>query len=291
MTTIGIIGIGLIGSSIAQGLKLADPGLEFVICDKDERALKTAREISIEANFTSNPVEVAQHCDIIFICTPVRTIDSVAKSLSADLKAGTIITDVGSVKSYVVKMAAPHIPANCHFIPGHPVAGLESAGPENGFPGLFENRNWILTPPEEIDKAAIKKLRGLLEKLNVKNVIEMDPESHDRILGFTSHMPHVIAFAAMMESSEISQDLDIDISRFNGGSYEDMTRVATADTIMWRDIFLTNGDNIKKVVRDFITQMEGYLDLMEKDKIDMLAQKIENARQLKQDQNDKKNTG
>lgn len=284
---IGIIGIGLIGSSLAQALKKVDQDRQIVICDQSVDHLEIARDMDLGTAYTTRLSDIGQKCDLIFLCIPVRSMGDVVKDLAPYLKPGAIITDVGSVKSYVIRTVEHHIPADCHFIPGHPVAGLETSGPDKGYAELFENRSYVLTPSAKTDKIAIKTVRDVLSPIGV-HISELDPESHDKILGFTSHFPHIIAFSAMLESEKISQTLDIDVSEFNGGSYEDMTRVATADMAMWRDIFLTNSDNLENVLQDIKARMDFFIELAKNKDVKELEDLVEKARELKIMQNAKK---
>lgn len=280
---IGIIGIGLIGSSLVQALLRARKDLNILTCDTNIENLETARDMGLGHAFTPHSTDIARECDIIFICVPVRSMGQVVAEMADALTKGTIITDVGSVKSTVIRDVEPHIPQGCFFVPGHPVAGLESAGPAKGFAELFENRSYVFTPSRTTTPQSLKRVRELIETTGAKT-LELDPETHDRVLGFTSHLPHVIAFAAMLESHKMSEDLGLDISIFNGGSYEDMTRVSTADLAMWRDIFLTNSDNIRFVVKNMMAQVDKLLAFMEDQDIEGLSDKIDRARQYKLEQ-------
>lgn len=278
---IGIIGIGLMGSSLAQALKAARPELCFLVGDSKESHLETARKMQLGALYTTDIGKVAAASDILFIATPVRSMGAIAAEIGPILKEGAIVSDLGSVKGHVIKEVEPHIPEGRHFVPGHPVAGLERAGPEHGAAALFDGRSWILTPTARTDRAALESVRTLLSSLNLARIIDLDPETHDRILGFTSHLPHVIAFAAMLESARLGETLGVSMPDYNGGSYDDMTRVAAADRIMWRDIFLTNGAPITAAIRGLIDQMEGFLAAMAEGDEAALSDLIDRARTLK----------
>ena len=284
---IGIIGFGLIGASLAHAWKKNNPDTVIFAGDINDAHLRVARDRNLADHTTQDVRKLAQECEIIFLCVPPRTMGTIAREIGPRLRKGAIVSDVGSVKDYVIKEIGPHIPDHAHFIPGHPVAGKETSGPQDGFAELFKGRSYVLTPLENTPREKIDTLAELIA-LTGANIVEMDAKTHDTALGFTSHMPHVLAFSAMIQSENLSQDLGLDISQFNGGSYEDMTRVATADMAMWRDVFLTNSDNIKTVVHNVIEQMEGLLTLMDEKDLSGLEQTIDKARALKQDQNDKK---
>lgn len=280
---IGIIGIGLIGSSLAQAFLQSDSEADILVCDHNIEHLETARDMGLGNAFTPHSADAARECDVIFICVPVRSMGKLVSEMAPSLTPGTIITDVGSVKSTVIRDVEPHIPDDCFFVPGHPVAGLEASGPEKGIATLFENRSYVFTPCSRTTPESLEKVRTLIEKTGAKT-LDLDAEQHDRILGFTSHMPHIIAFAAMLESHKMSDDMGLDISIFNGGSYEDMTRVSTADLTMWRDIFLTNSENIRYVVKNTMAQVDKFLSFMEDRNIEDLSELIDRARHYKLDQ-------
>ena len=264
------------GASLAQALRHAIPDLDIFICDRSETNLTTAREMGLGSGYSSSLSDAADHAEIIFICVPVRSIGQVVAELAPYLKPGTIISDIGSVKGSVIKDVEAVLPDHCHFVPGHPVAGRESSGPENGIAHLFDNRNYVFTPTANTDRAALAAVRDLIARLNVKEIIEIDAQTHDRILGFTSHMPHVIAFCTMIESVRLSEELNEKVARFNGGSYQDMTRVAAADVTMWSDIFLTNSKPITQTAKNMIAQLENFISMLEKQDekgiIDLISQ-------------------
>ena len=285
---IGFAGFGLIAASLALSFKdiASDKVSQIYAYDINQSHIDTALERNMIDAGASDP-QILSSCDIIFLATPVRAMASVMQRIAPFLKADTIITDVGSVKEYVIETVTPYIPKTCHFIPGHPVAGKETSGPEKGINGLFKNRTYVLTPLSESHTHALDILKDLIETLGACPVV-MDAKTHDQTLAFTSHMPHVIAFSSMIQSEALSNILNTDIAQFNGGSYEDMTRVATADLDMWRDVFLTNADNIRLVLKNLMDEIDnclGYFDDTHKEKLEDFIQK---AQHLKKMQNEKK---
>ena len=175
----------------------------------------------------------------MIVCTPVGACEAVAKAIAPALSAGAIVTDVGSVKSSIVRQMQPHLPDNVHFVPGHPIAGTEESGPDAGFAELFVNRWCILTPPEGTDAAAIETLKKFWTALG-SNVETMDAHHHDQVLAITSHLPHLIAYNIVGTASDLEMVKDSEVIKYSAGGFRDFTRLAASDPTMWRDVFLHN---------------------------------------------------
>ncbi|GAB4573772.1 MAG: prephenate/arogenate dehydrogenase family protein [Rhodothalassiaceae bacterium] len=278
---IGIIGFGLMGASLALALRKAEPGHGFFVSDCKPDRLDMARRLLPDAQCDTDARAIAARAELVILATPVRSMGDIARRIAPGLADGTILTDLGSVKAQVIKDVAPHVPKGVHFLPGHPVAGREQAGPEHADPTLFEGRSWILTPVPGTDPSALARLEALLSSLPLARILRMEAESHDRALAFSSHLPHVIAFAAMLESARLGERLGIDMRHVNGGSYEDMTRVAAADPVMWRDVFLSNARNIESEIGALISGMESLLASMRAGDAEGLTALIARARALK----------
>jgi len=156
----------------------------------------------------------------------------------------------------VVKDMAPHLPANVHFVPAHPVAGTEHSGPDSGFAELFVNRWCILTPPAGTDKAAVERLAAFWRALGA-NVETMSPEHHDLVLAVTSHLPHLIAYTIVGTADELSEVTKSEVLQFSAGGFRDFTRIAASDPTMWRDIFLANKDAVLEMLGRFSEDLSG----------------------------------
>jgi cyclohexadieny/prephenate dehydrogenase len=189
---VAIVGLGLIGSSIARALRKAGIAGTIVAIDRDPAVRARVLELGI-ADEASSELQAVAGADFVMLCVPVLANASVAQAMASYLAAGAIVSDVGSVKGAVVRDIAPHLPAGVHFVPAHPVAGTEHSGPDAGFAELFVNRWSILTPPPGTDEAAIARVRGFWEAIG-SNVEVMTPEHHDLVLAITSHVPHLIAY-------------------------------------------------------------------------------------------------
>nr|MDX3810492.1 prephenate dehydrogenase/arogenate dehydrogenase family protein [Bosea sp. (in: a-proteobacteria)] len=190
---LAIIGIGLIGSSIAHAAKELNLAGTIVLADRDEAVRQRARELGLGHLVAETAVEAVRDADHVILCVPVGACGSVAAEIACGLKPGAILSDVGSVKGAVVDAVMPHLPEGVSFVPAHPVAGTENSGPDAGFSSLFLNRWCILTPPEGTDPAAIARTRQLWEGMGAL-VEVMSAQHHDLVLAVTSHLPHLIAY-------------------------------------------------------------------------------------------------
>ena len=247
---IALIGIGLIGSSIAHDIKRLGIAKEVVISTRSAETLKRAEELKLGDRYTPSSAEAVKGADLVIVSVPVGASESVAKEIAAHLKSGAIVTDVGSTKASVIAQMQPHMPSNVHFIPGHPLAGTEKSGPDAGFPGLFKGRWCIFTPVPGTDEAAIKTLRGFWETLGSR-VDEMDPEHHDKVLAIVSHLPHLIAYNIVGTADDLETVTESEVIKYSASGFRDFTRLAASDPTMWRDVCLHNRDAILEMLSRF----------------------------------------
>lgn len=262
MKNIGIIGIGLIGSSLARDF-LASGDTSLHIYDASPEHMDTARELNLGHHYHHSAADLAELCDIIFICVPVRRIAQVVADIAPHLRYGTILSDVGSVKAPVFKAVQDiNLPDGVHFVPGHPAAGLEYYGPTAGKTGLFHGKTYALTPDDHTDRAAVSTIRSLIETNTGARVLELDAQTHDRIFAYTSHMPHILAFAAMNATSRAGAAAGENVLPYAGTTYRDWTRVARSDAVMWRDIFLTNTDAIRASLDLYLDEIQHLMDMI-----------------------------
>ncbi|TNE36033.1 MAG: prephenate dehydrogenase/arogenate dehydrogenase family protein, partial [Alphaproteobacteria bacterium] len=201
---IALIGIGLIGSSIARGARAKGLAREVVGTARSEETRKVALEHGVVDAVFETAAEAVSGADLVILCVPVGAMADVAKEIAGHLKPGAIVTDVGSVKGKVVEAVAPHMPEGVHFVAGHPIAGTEQSGPLAGFAELFEGRWCILTPTEGTDAAAVEKLKSFWEALG-SDVETMDPAHHDLVLAITSHVPHLIAYNIVGTAADLEE--------------------------------------------------------------------------------------
>ena len=197
-----------------------------------------------------DPATAVEGADCIILCTPIGTYRAICKALATHLEPGSILSDVGSVKRAPIRDISPNLPNDVQFVPGHPIAGTEHSGPESGFAELFEGRYWLLTPPVGTDPKAIARMRSMYERIGAL-VEEMDADYHDKVLGITSHVPHLIAYTIVGTATDLEQDLKNDVIRFSAGGFRDFTRIAASDPSMWRDVFLSNQDAVLEMLQRF----------------------------------------
>jgi cyclohexadieny/prephenate dehydrogenase len=247
---VALIGLGLIGSSIARAVKAQHLADELVTTDRSSDVRKRAKEIGLGDRVADSNAAAVEGADIVIACVPVGACGAVAKAIAAHLKAGAIVSDVGSVKGSVLKDMAEHLPTSVHFIPAHPVAGTEQSGPDSGFAELFVNRWCILTPPDEAAPQAVERLKSFWQALGA-NVETMDPQHHDLVLAITSHLPHLIAYTIVGTADELEGVTESEVLKFSAGGFRDFTRIAASDPTMWRDVFLSNKDAVLEMLGTF----------------------------------------
>jgi cyclohexadieny/prephenate dehydrogenase len=244
---IALVGIGLIGSSIARAVRHRKAARTIVAIDRDEATLARVRELGIADETTTDVAEGVRDADLVILCVPVGACDAVASAMSAALKAGAIVSDVGSVKASVIAQIQPHLPTGVSFVPAHPVAGTEYSGPDAGFATLFLKRWCILTPPEGTDEAAVERMRAFWSALG-SDVEVMTAQHHDLVLAITSHVPHLIAYNIVGTAADLETVTQSEVIKFSAGGFRDFTRIAASDPTMWRDVFLHNKEAVLEML-------------------------------------------
>ncbi len=247
---LALIGVGLIGSSIAHRVRRDGLAKEIVATARSQATRDTVVRLGIADKVFDTAAEAVSGADLIILCTPVGAFAGVAREIGPHLMPGAIVSDVGSVKQTVIDDVGPHMPAGVHLIPGHPVAGTENSGPEAGFPELFEGRWCIITPPEGADKAAADKLVRFWQALGSKTEV-MDARHHDLVLAITSHVPHLIAYNIVGTAADLETVTQSEVIKFSAGGFRDFTRIAASDPTMWRDIFLNNKEAVLEMLGRF----------------------------------------
>ena len=247
---LALIGIGLIGSSIALAARRAGAAGHIAISTRTPATLKRAEELHLGDSFHADPAEAVAGADCVIVCVPVGASGEVAAKIAPALKPGAIVSDVGSVKQSVIRQMAPHIPPGVHFIPAHPVAGTEHSGPAAGFAELFDNRWCILTPPPGTDPPAVERLAGFWRALGA-HVEVMAPAHHDMVLAITSHVPHLIAYNIVGTAAHLEEVSQSEVMKYAAGGFRDFTRIAASDPTMWRDVFLNNKEAVLEMLGRF----------------------------------------
>ena len=247
---LALIGVGLIGSSIARAARAEGVVRSIVATARSGATRRRVAELGIADQVTETNAAAVAGADLVIVCVPVGQCGAVAAEIGAHLKPGATISDVGSVKSSVIKDMGPHLPAGIHFVPAHPVAGTEHSGPDAGFAELFVNRWCILTPPDGADADAVERLAAFWRALGA-NVETMSAEHHDLVLAITSHVPHLIAYSIVGTADDLQTVTRSEVMKFSAGGFRDFTRIAASDPTMWRDVFLHNKDAVLEMLGRF----------------------------------------
>jgi cyclohexadieny/prephenate dehydrogenase len=247
---LALIGIGLIGGSIALGAKKHGLAGHVAANSRTAKTLARAKELGLGDSWYEDAAEAVKDADCVILSIPVGASGDVAKAIAPALKPGAIVSDVGSVKSSVVAQMTPHLPKDVHFVPAHPVAGTEYSGPDAALVDLFENRWSILTPPAGTDPGAVDRLAKFWRGLGA-NVEVMDPAHHDLVLAITSHVPHLIAYNIVGTAAHLEAVTESEVMKFSAGGFRDFTRIASSDPTMWRDVFLHNRDAVLEMLGRF----------------------------------------
>jgi cyclohexadieny/prephenate dehydrogenase len=248
--TIAIVGLGLIGSSIARASRAQGAVRSIVATARSPQTRKRVVELGIADKVVETNAEAVEGADLVIVCVPVGVCGAVAKEIGPHLAAGATISDVGSVKGSIVRDMGPHLPKTVHFVPAHPVAGTEHSGPDAGFAELFMNRWCILTPPQGTDAQAVDRLAAFWRLLGA-NVETMTPDHHDLVLAVTSHLPHLIAYTIVGTADELETVTRSEVLKFSAGGFRDFTRIASSDPVMWRDVFLNNKEAVLEMLGRF----------------------------------------
>ena len=261
--TVSIIGIGLIGSSIARGIKKHNIANKVVGYAKTLKTREKAMDLGYMDQVFDSANDAIKDANLVILCVPVGANRDIMIEISDNLSEGTILTDVGSVKAEVIKQLKDIIPDKVSFIPAHPIAGTEFSGPESGFAELFDHKWCVLTPYEKSKKQDIKKVKNFWERLGM-NVDEMSPEYHDLVLAITSHIPHLIAYNIVGTATNLAEITRKEVTKYAAGGFRDFTRIASSDPIMWRDIFLNNQEAVLEMLDKFSDDLSSLREAIKK---------------------------
>ena len=249
-----VIGVGLIGGSLARALKKAGVVGEVVGSGRDVSHLEKAKALNVIDSFDTDIALAVKGCDMVIVAVPLGAMQSVFEKIAAVITEDMIVTDVGSAKASVIKaakIAFKTLPKT--FVPGHPIAGTEKSGVEASFSELYENRRVIITPLESSSNDAVSKVRSMWQACGA-DVVETTIEHHDEVLAATSHLPHMLAFSLVDTLAKM--DSKNEIFDFAAGGFRDFTRIASSDPDMWRDICLSNGDALVIMIKKFTDDLQ-----------------------------------
>jgi cyclohexadieny/prephenate dehydrogenase len=247
---LALIGMGLIGSSIARAARAQGAVRSIVATARSAATRRRVAELGLADQVVETNAAAVEGADLVILCIPVGASGPVAREIEPHLQPGAIVSDVGSVKGAVLRDMAPFIPAGVHLVPAHPVAGTEYSGPDAGFAELFVDRWCILTPPEGAKPVAVERLAAFWRLLGA-NVETMSADHHDLVLAVTSHLPHLIAYTIVGTADELGQVTRSEVLQFSAGGFRDFTRIAASDPTMWRDVFLANKDAVLEMLGRF----------------------------------------
>jgi cyclohexadieny/prephenate dehydrogenase len=276
---ITIIGLGLIGSSLARVIKSKSLCDRLVLFDASDEVRKTAATLALGDVVADDITDAVQGADLVVMAIPVGAMASVANDMAPHLKHGAVITDTGSTKGSVIRDVSPYLPDHAIFIPSHPIAGTEYSGPEAGFATLFKDRYWIVIP-NGADEATTETLKELLASTGA--IVEtMDCDYHDKVLAITSHLPHLIAYTIVGTAFDLENDIQNDVIRFSASGFRDFTRIASSDPVMWRDVFINNSDAVLEMLQRFnedLSYLQRAIRWQEGDKLETLFTRTRDIR-------------
>jgi cyclohexadieny/prephenate dehydrogenase len=249
---LALIGIGLIGSSVARiARQRGDLAADVVANARTQATLDRVTELGIADRVEIDPARAVAGADCVMLCAPVGAYAALAQAIAPHLAPGAVLTDVGSTKQSVIRDVGPLVPAGVHFVPGHPLAGTEHSGPDAGFPELFQGRWTLLTPPPGTDVDAVERVAEFWRRCG--SMVEiMEPGHHDRVLAIVSHLPHLIAFTICSTADDLEGESRQQVLRFAATGFRDFTRIAGSDPVMWRDVFLNNREALLEMLARFI---------------------------------------
>ena len=250
---LALIGVGLIGSSVARAARLHDLAgvtVGYVPAGPERARL---RALAIVDEIADTPAEAVAGADAVMLCSPVGTFAALAEAVAPHMAPGAVLTDVGSTKRSVIADVSPHVPPGVHFVPAHPLAGTEFSGPDSGFATLFQGRWALVTPLPGTDKGAAERVAEFWRRCG-SLVESMDPEHHDRVMAIVSHLPHLIAFTicGTADDVEFQAQTGSEVLKFAATGFRDFTRIAASNPAMWRDIFLRNREPLLEMLQRFM---------------------------------------
>jgi len=276
---LAIIGVGLIGGSLAQSLKKAGYVAEVTGYSRHPEQLQRAVDAGIIDTGAVSVVQAIASADIIVLSTPVAAIREVMLQITESIAQDVVITDVGSVKQSVINDAREVLGDHFkNFVPGHPIAGAELSGSDASFPELFADHRVVLTPVTETNELAISKTRNMWLAAGAE-VVDMDANMHDEIFAACSHAPHILAYALV--DSLIRRDDYETIFRFAAGGFRDFTRIASSDPVMWRDICASNENAILRVLKQYRSDLDRIIKMIADGNVDELEDIFRRAKKAR----------
>ncbi len=276
---LAIIGVGLIGGSVALALREAGVVREVVGCGRSEANLIQAQELGILDHYTHDVAEAVQGADMVLLAVPLGAMRETLTAMRDHLKPDAVVTDAGSVKGSVVddlRAVFGEVPG--YFVPGHPIAGTERSGAEAAFAALYRNRRVILTPLPETDRQAVEAVEQMWRHCGAE-IMQMSVTHHDEILAATSHLPHMLAFSLVDSLARLKENDEI--FRYAAGGFRDFTRIASSNPVMWRDICLANQQALGGMLTRFADELHELASILERGDGEGLLEIFERAKQAR----------
>lgn len=277
---VALIGIGLIGSSLARVMRRDGLADHIAVAARTQRTLDIAARLGLADSTSLDARAAVEGADLIVLSLPLGSYGAVARVIGPGVEPGAIVTDVGSVKECVIADVGPLLPEGVHLVPGHPVAGTEHSGPEAGFADLFAGRFCILTPPPGTDARAVETVAALWRQAGMTVEI-MSAQHHDRVLAITSHLPHLIAYTIVGTATDLEEQLKSEVIRYSAGGFRDFTRIAASDPVMWRDVFLSNRDAVLEMLGRFTEDLTALQRAIRWGEGDRLQEKFTRTREIR----------
>ena len=276
---LAIIGVGLIGASIALAARRARLAASVTGCEIDSAKAGEIEKLGLVDHVTTDAVAAVQDADLVVMAVPVGALGPLAAQIVPAMKPGAVLTDTGSTKRSVLRDVDPHIPGDIHWIPSHPLAGTEHSGPAAGFAELFYGRYWLVLP-REVPEDEVVRFESFVTGMG--SVSErMDADYHDKVLALTSHLPHLIAYTIVGTAVDLESQLKNDVIRFSASGFRDFTRIAASDPVMWRDVFINNDEAVLEMLQRFsedLSYLQRAIRWGEKDKLETLFSRTREIR-------------
>ena len=275
---VAFIGIGLVNGSLARDARRLGLAGRLVGTARRQATLDQALDLGLVDEAEQDPAAAVRGADLVVLGVPVGACGEAARAIAPGLRPDAVVTDVGSVKMRVLDLVSPHLDMR-RFVPGHPIAGAETSGPAAAMDRLFRGRWCILTPRADTDPAAVERVSTLWRAVG-SNVESMDAGQHDKVLAAVSHLPHLLAFAAMNTAGEVEHALQGDVLKYAAGGFRDFTRIAGADPSMWRDVFLHNKPAVLEVVGRYVENLAALQRAIRRGEADALYERFASARAI-----------
>ena len=258
-----VIGVGLLGASLARACKERGLVEEITGYGRNRENLEKARVLKVIDHCSTDLAEAVKDADLVVLCTPVTSIIPLIQNMISKIRPGTLITDVGSVKEPIVMEAEKLVPEGVYFVGSHPIAGGENSGLEASTAGLYQNAKCIVTPTGKTNNKALEKISALWQAVGMQ-VINLSAEEHDFVFGAVSHLPHIVVYALMNTLGALRTQDDREVTAFSGAGLKDITRIASSDPVMWRDICLSNRNHSLDLIDRFQNKLDEIRSTIEK---------------------------